>query len=130
MNPRSSTRSSEDSRGVGRRDRGALEQRRLRAAWLFAKGIRPAEVARELGVSRQRHGLAPGVRGLRQAERAGRPPLLTTKELSQVQRALLEGPAAYGWHTELWTLGRVAGVIAIETGIRYHVGPSISGTGH
>ena len=95
---------------------------------MFAKGMRrPAEVAREQGVSRQRatawrHAWEEaGVRGLRQAERAGRPPLLTTKELSQVQRALLKGPAAYGWHTELWTLERVADVIAIETGIRYHV---------
>jgi putative transposase len=90
--------------------------------------MRPAEVARELKVSRQsatvwhRAWQEEGVRGLRQAERAGRPGLLTTKELSKVQRALLKGPAAYGWHTELWTLERVADVIAMETGIRYTVG--------
>jgi transposase len=90
--------------------------------------MRPAEVARELGVSRQsatvwhRAWQEVGVRGLRQAERAGRPALLTAKELSKVQRALLKGPAEYGWHTELWTLERVADVIAMETGIRYTVG--------
>lgn len=39
-----------------------------------------------------------------------------------MQQALLKGPAAYGWHTELWTLERVADVIAMETGIRYHIG--------
>jgi transposase len=128
MNPRSTTRSSKGSRGTGRRDRGALEQRRLRAGRLFAKGMRPAEVARELGVSRQaatvwfRTWQGEGVKGLRQAERTGRPPVLTTKELSKVQRALLKGPAAYGWHTELWTLARVADVIAMETGVRYHIG--------
>jgi len=100
----------------------------LRAARLFAKGMRPAEVARELGVSRQsatvwhRAWQEEGVGGLRQAERAGRPALLTTEELGKVQRALLQGPAAYGWHTELWTLERVGDVIAMETGVRYHVG--------
>ncbi len=128
MNPRSSTRSSQGSRQVGRRDRGALEQRRLRAARLFAQGLRPAEVARKLGVSRQSATIwhsaweAEGTRGLRQAERTGRPPLLTDKELKKVQRALLKGPGVYGWSTELWTLQRVADVIAIETGIRYHIG--------
>ena len=86
MNPRSSTRSSQGSRQAGRRDRGALEQRRLRAARLFAQGLRPAEVARQLGVSRQsatiwhRAWEEEGVRGLRQTERTGRPPLLTEKE--------------------------------------------------
>ena len=128
MNPRSTTRSSKGSRGRGRRDRIALEQRRLRAARLFTKGMRPAEVARELGVSRQAATVwyhawqEEGVRGLRQAERTGRPPVLTTKELTKVERALRAGPAAYGWHTELWTLQRVADVIAMETGVRYHVG--------
>ena len=128
MNLRFTTRSSKGSRGTRRRDRGALEQRRLRAARLFAEDMRPTEVARELGVSRQsttvwhRAWQEEGVRGLRQAERAGRPALLTARELSKVQQALLKGPAAYGWHTELWTLERVADVIAMETGIRYHVG--------
>lgn len=128
MNPRSSTRSSTGSRQVGRRDRGALERRRLRAARLFAQGLRPAAVARQLGVSRQsattwHHAWEEeGVRGLRQAERAGRPPLLTAKELQDVRQALLRGPGAYGWSTELWTLQRVADVITMETGVRYHVG--------
>jgi len=109
-------------------DRTALERRRLQAARLFAKGVRPAEVARQLGVSRQsatawhQAWREEGVRGLRKAERTGRPPRLTAKELKDVQRALLEGPGAYGWGTELWTLERVATVIAITTGVRYHIG--------
>ncbi len=115
MNPRPTTRSSKGSRGTGRRDRDALEQRRLQAARLFAKGMRPAKVARELGVTRQsatvwhRAWRQEDVPGLRQAERAGRPPVLIIKELSpiKVQQALLKGPAEYGWHTELWTLERV-----------------------
>jgi transposase len=73
--------------------------------------MRPADVARELGVSRQSATVwhhaseEAGLGGLRQAERAGRPPLLTIEELRKVQRALLKGPAAYGWHTELLTWG-------------------------
>jgi len=72
--------------------------------------------------SSQSEKLRQGVRGLRQAKRTGRPPRLTEQELKDVQRALLKGPAAYGWKTELWTLEREAVVIAITTGIRYHVG--------
>jgi len=33
-----------------------------------------------------------------------------------------QGPGAYGWSSQLWTLERVADVIEIETGVRYHVG--------
>jgi transposase len=130
MSPRSSTRLTKGSRGVGgrRTDRDALERRRLQAAKLFETGMRPAEVARQLGVSRQsatRWYYAweeEGVRGLRQAERTGRPPRITEKELKAVERAVLKGPGAYGWTTQLWTLERVADVIEIETGVRYHVG--------
>jgi transposase len=115
---------------MGRRpaDRAAMERRRLQAARLFDKGVPPAEVARLLGVSRQsatkwHHAWEDeGVRGLKQAERTGRPPLLTDKELNGIRRALLKGPGAYGWGSELWTLQRVAVVIAMETGIRYHIG--------
>jgi len=114
--------------GGRRANRDVLEQRRLQAARLFEKGVRPAEVARRLGVSRQsatswQHAWEDeGVRGLRQAERTGRPPLLDGKELKAVERALVKGPSAYGWSSQLWTLERVADVIAIETGVRYHVG--------
>jgi transposase len=36
--------------------------------------------------------------------------------------ALLEGPAAYGYKTQLWTLPRVADLINDLTGVRYHPG--------
>src|SRR5262249_53249464 len=81
-------RSSNGKLGMrGRRpaDRKALEERGLQAARLFAKGLHPAEVARQLGVSRQSTSVwfraweAEGNQGLKGAERAGRPPLLTEK---------------------------------------------------
>jgi transposase len=105
-----------------------LEQRRMRAAELFGRGRRPAEVARELGVSVQsasewyRRWSAGGTQSLRAAGRAGRLPRLDAGQLAEVEAALLKGPTANGFATELWTLPRVAEVIERQTGVRYHPG--------
>jgi transposase len=110
------------------RDFEGMEKRRGRAARLFDKGATQAEVARQLGVSRQsvsrwyadwRSG---GSTALRAAGRAGRLPLLTQAQLGQVDRALRRGPRAHGFGTDLWTLARVARVIEAQTGVRYHPG--------
>ncbi|HEX6350265.1 MAG TPA: IS630 family transposase [Candidatus Dormibacteraeota bacterium] len=109
-------------------DRNAQEVRRRRAAELFKEGQTQAEVARFLEVSRQsasrwyeswRQG---GLTALKKAPRAGRPPQLTAAQLRQVERALLKGARANGYTTELWTLQRVAEVIARRTGVEYHPG--------
>ena len=42
------------------------------------------------------------------AGRAGRRPLLSDEQVSQVQAALTEGPKANGYSTDMWTLARVA----------------------
>jgi transposase len=116
------------SRVRPRRDFQALEQRRMRAAELFRRGRRPAEVARELGVSIQsasewyRRWSAGGKAALRAAGRAGRLPRLDGEQLAKVEAALLAGPLANGFATELWTLPRVAEVIERLTGVRYHPG--------
>jgi transposase len=105
-----------------------MEQRRAEAARLFGEGKIQAEVARELGVSRQsvsrwyaryRHG---GVKRLKGAGRAGRKPRLDAKQLKRVDSALRKGPQAYGFATDLWTLPRIATVITRVTGIHYHPG--------
>ena len=44
-------------RPAAQRERVRLQARRLRAAELFAVGVRQAEIARQLGVSRQAVGL-------------------------------------------------------------------------
>jgi transposase len=108
-----------------RRDFDALEQRRREAATLLRQGVRPADVARRLGVTRQsvsrwhatvrEHGRA----GLRRAKRAGRPPTLTAADLKRVERALKAGPEAQGYATGLWTLARVGTLIEAECGVRY-----------
>ena len=114
--------------GTWRRDFGGLEQRRLEAARMFARGATQAEVASTFGVSRQaasvwyrrwHHGGEPA---LRAAGRAGRRPRLSAAELEAVEGALRKGPEAFGFDTELWTLARIAQVIEQLTGERFHPG--------
>lgn len=109
-----------------KRDFNSLQRRRLRAAVLFDKGLAPAEVARQLGVScqsasRWKNAWAKGGRSaLKKTPKAGRPPRLKPKDLPVLKRALKAGPGEHGFPTELWTTGRVAQVIKNLFGIQYH----------
>ena len=100
----------------------------MRAADLFEQDVRPAEIARELGVSHQivsdwrtvwRQG---GREALRAAGRAGRRPKLSDEQLAQVEAVLANGAEASGYLGDLWTLPRVAEVIERMTGVSYHPG--------
>ena len=109
------------------RDLKALEQRRLKAARLFANGTSQAKVARALGVSAQTASRwharwqQGGTWALRAPARQGRPPKLTPVQLVQLERALLKGARGHGFDEELWTLRRVAEVIWRLAGVRYHL---------
>jgi transposase len=108
-----------------RRDRVALEQRRMKAAQLLDRGLTEAEVARQVGVSRQsvsrwaRTLVRTGRQGLRRTARAGRPPKLSEAKLRSVEHCLKQGPEHFGYTTGLWTLGRVAKLIEQQCGVRY-----------
>lgn len=111
------------------RDFVAMQRRRRRAARLFAAGKRSqAEIARELGVSRQSVSRwyeaweSEQSQWIEGAGRAGRPPKLDEAQRRQIDQALREGAQAHGFETELWTLPRVAMVIGRLTGVRYHPG--------
>lgn len=105
-----------------------MEARRYEAARLFARGESQASVARTLGATRaaahrwyhawQEEGRA----ALKAAGRAGRKPRLEAPQFAQIEAALLEGPGAHGFATELWTLPRVATLIERLTRVRYHPG--------
>jgi transposase len=109
-----------------RRDPQALEERRLRAAELFAQHVHQAEVARTLGVSRQtvsrwhQRFKAGGTAGLASRGAPGRTPRLSDAQLARAEQALLEGAKAHGFDTDLWTLDRIATVIWRSTGVRHH----------
>jgi transposase len=108
-----------------RRDFAALRRRRMRAADLFRRGKRQAEVARELGVSAEtasewhRRWSEGGRAALAGAGRAGRRRRLSDAQLVEVERALLEGPRGNGFDTDLWTLARLGEVIERTTGVRF-----------
>ena len=110
------------------RDHVQMEKRRRQAARLFEKDCPPPEVARRLGVARQvaykwrdlwQKG---GYSALASKGPAGRKPKLTGAQTQQVTEALLAGPAAQGYKSDLWTLPRVAALIEDLTGVRYHPG--------
>jgi transposase len=105
-----------------------LRRRRLEAARLFRKGERQSAVARLLKVSRQsvsrwfRAWSRSGNPGLRGSTRAGRPPRLDREQRARIRKALLQGPMAQGWPTDLWTLPRAAKLIESVAGVHYHPG--------
>ncbi len=113
-------------RPAAQQERQRLQARRLRAAELFTTGVRQAEVARQLGVSRQSVHLwykrwrAAGPDALGSHGPTGPAPRLSDSQLHQVEQALLKGAGANGFTGELWTLDRIATVIERLTGVRHH----------
>ena len=113
-------------RPAAQQERERLQARRLRAAELFATGVHQAEVARQLGVSRQsvhlwyRRWQAEGPDGLRSRGPTGPAPRLSDGQLHQVEQALLKGAGGNGFVGELWTLDRITVVVERLTGVRHH----------
>jgi transposase len=97
----------------------------MRAGAMFEREMSQADVARELGVSRETASQwaaafrSGGIDALSGAGRAGRLPKLSGAQLGDVESALEKGPRANGFPTELWTLARVGAVIEKLTGVRY-----------
>ncbi len=103
-----------------------LEARRRRAVALLEEGLGVREVARQMGcsptsVSRwQAEVRARGPDALRPKPTPGRPPRITPRQRAKLLKSLLRGARAHGFSTDLWTLPRVAEVIARTSGVRYH----------
>jgi transposase len=110
-----------------KRNFGALERRRLRASRLFEEGLSQSAVARRLKVSRQtthrwhEAWRTSGAKALRAAGRAGRKPRLSAKQVEAVTQALVAGPRANGFSSDVWTLPQVAELVEKLTGVTYHV---------
>src|SRR2546427_11216768 len=112
-----------------KRDFDALERRRFKAFALLSKGVREAEVGRQVGAHRQsvnRWAKAieeQGREGLRQAGRAGRKSRLSEAELKRLEERLKRGAEVAGYETNLWTLDRVAELIEQDFGGKEHAWP-------
>lgn len=111
-----------------KRDHAQLEKRRRRAAQMFERNVPVPEVVRRLGVARQvayrwqASWQAGGEAALASKGAAGPKSKLTAAQTQQIVDALLKGPAAQGYKTQLWTLPRMALLIEDLTGVRYHPG--------
>ena len=103
-----------------------LERRRRRAVELLQRGESPTLIARILGVGR-----TSLYRWLALAKQptdalAARPhpgpgPRLSGPQVQELERLLLQGAGAHGWHNDLWSAHRVAEVIRRRFGVTYHV---------
>jgi transposase len=120
-----------------KRDLKALQRRRLRAIRLLKKGVNQADVARQLGVSRQSVSRwattwsNDGDAALK-AKPVGRPAGLDEGQRRELIKVLKRGAVLAGYPTELWTLPRVRDVIAQRFGRRYneaHVSRLLKGLG-
>ena len=103
-----------------------LECRRRRAMALFDQGMKLAAVARAVGTSRAsvtrwRQAVeARGQEALESKPHPGGTSRLTAGQRRRLIRLLVRGPRKHGYGTELWTLARVAEVIAVTFGVEYH----------
>ena len=110
------------------RDRKELERRRKKAARFFEKGKTQSEVALKLGVTseatRQWYDAwkKRGIKGLQSKGAPGPRPKLTPAKTQKVIKALLKGPQASGYATNMWTLKRIAAVIKKVAHVSYHQG--------
>ena len=105
-----------------------LEQRRRLAVSLLEQGMKPAKVAKAVGTSRasvtrwrqayEDH----GQEALKAKPHPGKPRRLTARQRERLARLLLQGAGKHGYSTDLWTLARVAEVIAVNFGVEYHPG--------
>ena len=103
-----------------------LEKRRRHAIQLLRAGKTLSAVARALSASVSsvfrwwRAYRKRGLKELRSKPTPGRPPRLSPRQKQKLVQLLLEGPLAAGYRTDLWTLQRVAALIAREFGVAYH----------
>ena len=90
---------------------------RVRAAEAVSRGLPLGQVADSFGVDRttlfrwmKRHSQA-GVAGLQRKEGSGRPRILEELDRDALWEIVLGSATAYGFETDLWTIGRLHQVV-------------------
>lgn len=103
-----------------------LARRRRQAMALLDQGMKPAAVARAVGTSRasvtrwRQAYEAGGQEAMAAKPHPGGASRLTAGQRKRLIRMLAQGPRKHGYRTELWTLARVAELIAVTFGVGYH----------
>jgi transposase len=98
------------------------------AVLLLAQGMKPAQVARSVGTSRasvtrwRQACQEGGVEAVAAKPHPGKPLRLSVAQRRRLAKVLLDGACKHGYRTDLWTLARVAEVIAVHFGVDYHPG--------
>jgi transposase len=93
------------------------ERRRRRGARLLEAGVKQAEVARRIGVTRtsvsrwEKLRQEGGEEALKRPKRFGRPRRLSDAQCEKLIEQLKAGALAAGFATELWTLPRMRSLI-------------------
>jgi transposase len=96
---------------------------RARMVWLAGRGRRVPSIAAELGVNQEtvRRWLkrfnAQGLTGLKDEQRAGRPPTYSEQEVGEVVATSLTDPLSPGLPFAAWTLDRLAAYLNEHKGI-------------
>ena len=103
-----------------------LLSRRRKAINLLEEELSLNEIARQIGCNassvmrwRDRWN-ALGEEGLKVLASPGRPSKMSKRQKAQLLHYLLQGPTAFGWHTDVWTTHRIAALIKKEFAIDYH----------
>jgi transposase len=103
-----------------------LSDRRRRALLLLKSGLSLNDVARRIqcvasSVMRWRNAWRRrGADALKVGSSPERPIKLKPAQLRRLLKALLKGPLAHGYNTNVWTTARIAEVIRREFGVSYH----------
>ena len=106
----------------------ALEQRRRVAVSLLEQGMKAAQVAKAVGTSRasvtrwRQAYQEGGPKAVAAKPHPGKPLRLTVAQRRRLAKLLLQGARKHGYSSDLWTLARVAEVIAVNFGVEYHPG--------
>lgn len=114
------------TRWIPKLTREEQERRRLLAGNDLMQGMAQADVAKKYhihpsSVCRWKKIIAEkGIDGLQSKKTPGAQKKLTSKQEEQLVEAITEGPVAYGYSTDLWTIKRVAKLIRDKFGVTYN----------
>lgn len=104
------------------------EKRRLKAIDLLKKGRTQYFIANKLGVSYEavsqwvKAYKKKGKKGLLSKGKSGPKGRLSQAKKQKIRQAILKGPKAMGYPTDLWTLERLAALIKKIAKVEYHPG--------